>query len=140
MKYKKVYAKESFKIKEYEIIIHDTFLEEQFLKSIGNNYIELAYNILTIISCNNKLRISSAINNIVNYYPKTTVDSEIKDNVLLSILQNKEVKRINFEKILLNLEYNFELNTSYHEFDDDLIFSDKINSIPYNNSIKSLKK
>ena len=137
---KKIYAKSGFKINEYEIFVNNNYLEEQLLKATGNKYNVLATNILTLVTSNNKKEVSKAINNIINYYPMATIDSEIKENVLFAVIKNKKMNNINIEKLLLNLEYKFELNTAYHEFDDDIIFSDKINAIPYANSIKSLKK
>ena len=139
MKKKKIYAKENFKIGEYSIYIYDKALNNLYLVLINNGFVELANNTNIILTSNNKLDISKAINNIVDYYPKTEFESELKEKIIFCILKNKKLNVINIEKILLNLEYQIDLNTAVHEFDDDVVFSDKINSIPYINSIRQNK-
>ena len=139
MKKKKIYAKENFRISEYSIYIYDKTLSNLYIIALNNNFITLGNNIKVILKSKNKLEVSKAINNIINYYPKSNFENEIKEKTMFCILKNKNIKSINAEKILLNLEYQYDLKTSTHEFDDIIIFSDKINSIPYINSVRKNK-
>jgi len=137
---KKIYAKNNFKINEYEIYVYDSYLEKLLFKAIANNYNTLANYIITILQSKNKMNISSTINKLVNYSTKDIVENEIVQKTLFCIVQNRKLERLNIQRLLLSLDYQFELKTSYHEFDDEIIFSDKVNSIPYINSIKTLNK
>lgn len=135
MKKKNIYVKDNFKVEKRKSYIYDASLNKLSKKAGIEGYEELAILIKMILTASNKMELSYAINNLVNYYPKNEVDKDIKEKCVFCILLDSK-KKFDLTAFLLTLEYKFDLNTSYYEFNDEIIFSDKIINIPYKSSFR----
>ena len=138
MKRRKIYVKEDFKVKKYKVKINSLNLINLSKKCLEYGYNNLAGIIYNIVNENNKLRLSGYINDLIEYETTEEKEKKLKDYALLNIMLLKKVDGLDYNRIYLDMLYQFDLMDAYY-ISDNNAFTEEIQHIPFINSL-SLKK
>ena len=135
---RKIYVKEDFKVKKYKVKINSINLINISKRCLEYGYSDLARIIYNVINEKNKLNLSRYVNDLIEYKSNDKREIKLKEYAQLNIILIKDIEGIDYNKIYLNMLYQFDLMDASYVSDNSL-FSEEIQSIPFINSL-SLKK
>jgi len=131
---RKIYVKEDFKVKKYKIKINSTNIINISKRCLEYGYSDLARILYGIVSEKNKLNLSRYVNDLVEYESNDKRKTRLKEYALLNIILIKGIEGLDYNKIYLDMLYQFDLMDAYY-ISDNALFSEEIQSIPFINSL-----
>lgn len=140
---KYIYAKENFNIVKVKLEINEKILNK-LLCEINEFYIsrgeldenldkkDTLYTILNdILNCQNNLKLSYLVCNLLNYECESKKEREFLNQSLLCFHFSLVKGLLDLRKIVLNLEYKIDLNAADPYYVDENTISKDIDDLPF---------
>lgn len=138
MRSKKIYVKHDYIVDKYNCYIYDKGLEKILINCEENSFFHLYKVIDNVLKSKNTTEFSSNVNELINYNYKNDVEKKLLDKAIFCIVLNNKNNNFDLKKILLNLDYKFDLNSVTY-YSDEIILSENIRKLPYRSSIRMRK-